>query len=212
MKIIINRIPLLVVISGFAALLSACSPRPQQIDEAAVISEKVVMPPSVKEAKKTARSLAVKSAVMRPVQKKVIRKAAKKSVKKTVHKAAKKEVALKSQRQTKRHIAPQSGATRQAPVRTITGKASYYGRRFHGRKTASGEIFDMNDMTAAHKTLPFGTRLRVINERNGRAVTVRINDRGPYAKGRVLDLSKAAARKIGLLKVGVARVRIELLE
>ena len=196
MKIIINRISLLVVISGFVALLSACSPRPQQIDEAAVISEKVVMPPSVKEAKKTSGSLAVKSAVMRPVQQKVIRKVAKKSVKKTVHKAAKKEVALKSQRQTKRHIAPQSGATRQAPVKTITGKASYYGRRFHGRKTASGEIFDMNDMTAAHKTLPFGTRLRVINERNGHAVTVRINDRGHMQKAGYLICQKRQLEKL----------------
>lgn len=86
------------------------------------------------------------------------------------------------------------------------GKASWYGRRFHGRPTASGERFDMNGLTAAHRTLPFGTRVRVRNTRNGREVVVRINDRGPHVKGRILDLSQAAAAALGLLHAGEAPV------
>ena len=78
------------------------------------------------------------------------------------------------------------------------GVASWYGPGFHGKKTANGERFNTNDLTAAHKTLPFGTKLRVTNERTGKSVVVRINDRGPYAHGRVIDLSKAAAEAVGL--------------
>ncbi|NNE49195.1 MAG: septal ring lytic transglycosylase RlpA family protein [Altererythrobacter sp.] len=92
-----------------------------------------------------------------------------------------------------------------------TGHASYYGRRFHGRLTANGERFDMRAMTAAHKTLPFGSVVRVTNRRNGRSVVVRINDRGPFVRGRTIDLSRAAAEEIGLVKTGVGEVRIELL-
>lgn len=77
------------------------------------------------------------------------------------------------------------------------GIASWYGPGFHGRKTASGERFDMGELTAAHKTLPFGTRVLVHNPRNGKEVVVRINDRGPYVAGRVIDLSKAAAAALG---------------
>lgn len=86
------------------------------------------------------------------------------------------------------------------------GKASWYGSRFHGRRTASGERFDMNDLTAAHRTLPFGTRVRVRHVGNGREVVVRINDRGPHAGGRIIDLSRAAAAALDLLQAGEAPV------
>lgn len=92
-----------------------------------------------------------------------------------------------------------------------TGIASYYGRRFHGRLTANGERFNMNAMTAAHKTLPFGTRVRVTNPRNGKSVTVRINDRGPFIRGRTIDLSRAAAQRIGMISTGHARVKLDIL-
>lgn len=91
-----------------------------------------------------------------------------------------------------------------------TGSASWYGREFHGKKTASGERFDMNDMTAAHRVLPFGTMVRVKNFENGRSVTVRINDRGPYRGKRIIDLSHAAARDLGMLKSGEVQVGIQL--
>jgi rare lipoprotein A len=91
------------------------------------------------------------------------------------------------------------------------GEASYYGKDFHGRKTASGEPFDMWDMTAAHRKLPLGTRVRVTNLANDRTVIVRINDRGPYTGKRIIDVSYAAARKLGMLERGVAHVRVEVL-
>jgi peptidoglycan lytic transglycosylase len=90
------------------------------------------------------------------------------------------------------------------------GVASWYGPGFHGRRTASGEIYDQDGLTAAHPSLPFGTRVRVTNLDNGRAVDVRITDRGPFVGGRVIDLSRAAARVIGLIGPGVGRVRIEV--
>src|SRR4051812_37041425 len=83
-----------------------------------------------------------------------------------------------------------------------TGAASWYGPGFHGKLTANGERFNTNDLTTAHKTLPFGTKVRVTNERTGKSVVVRINDRGPYAHGRVIDLSKAAAEAVGIAGVG----------
>ena len=83
-----------------------------------------------------------------------------------------------------------------------SGAASWYGPGFHGKRTANGETFNTNALTAAHKTLPFGTQLRVTNERTGKSVVVRINDRGPYAHGRVIDLSKAAAEAVGISGVG----------
>jgi rare lipoprotein A len=92
------------------------------------------------------------------------------------------------------------------------GKASWYGPGFHGKRTASGERFDMEALTAAHRTLPFGTRIRVRNSQNGREVVVRINDRGPFARGRVLDLSKSAAAQIGLIHRGSGRVELALLD
>lgn len=91
------------------------------------------------------------------------------------------------------------------------GAASWYGNPFHGRKTASGEIYNMNEMTAAHKELPLGTKVEVTNLANGRKVIVRVNDRGPFHSNRVLDLSRAAAKKLGTLNSGVAQVRIRAL-
>ena len=92
-----------------------------------------------------------------------------------------------------------------------SGMASWYGGRFHGRKTANGERYNMNAMTAAHKTLPFGTRVLVTNTRNGRSVEVRTNDCGPFVRGRIIDLSRAAASQIGVTSSGVAPVRVAVL-
>jgi len=89
-----------------------------------------------------------------------------------------------------------------------SGYASWYNEP---QKTASGERFNKNAMTAAHRTLPMGTRVRVTNTRNGRSVVVRINDRGPYGKGRIIDLSEAAARQLGMIDAGVAPVQLEVL-
>jgi rare lipoprotein A len=94
---------------------------------------------------------------------------------------------------------------------TSSGLASWYGPGFHGRRSASGEVFNQNAMTAAHRTLPFGTQVRVTNLSNGEQVTVRINDRGPFSGGRVIDLSAGAAREIGLTNAGVGQVRLEVL-
>jgi rare lipoprotein A len=91
------------------------------------------------------------------------------------------------------------------------GLASWYGGKFQGRRTASGEIFDTHRLTAAHRSLPFGTRVLVTSLENGRSVEVRINDRGPFVAGRIIDLSLAAARAIGLAGRGVAAVRLEVL-
>jgi peptidoglycan lytic transglycosylase len=90
------------------------------------------------------------------------------------------------------------------------GLASYYGRAHDGQRTASGEPFDMSRMTAAHRSLPFGTRVRVKNLDNGREAVVRINDRGPFRRGRVIDVSLAAARKLGFVGRGIARVRVTI--
>jgi len=92
-----------------------------------------------------------------------------------------------------------------------TGVASWYGKDFHGKKTSSGEKYNMNAMTAAHKTLPLGVFVKVKNTRNGQEAIVRVNDRGPFVKGRVLDLSYAAAKKLGVDIAGTAPVRIEAL-
>ncbi len=91
---------------------------------------------------------------------------------------------------------------------SLIGFATYYGPGFHGKKTASGEIFNMNKMTCAHRTLPFGTKLLVTNLSNNKSVVVRVNDRGPFVKGVILDLSKAAAQKIVL--GGKAKVKMEI--
>src|SRR5206468_4880410 len=96
-------------------------------------------------------------------------------------------------------LATPAAAEESKPIQT--GAASWYGPGFHGKRTANGERFNTHALTAAHKTLPFGTQLRVTNERTGRSAVVRINDRGPYARGRVIDLSKAAADAVGILGV-----------
>ena len=92
-----------------------------------------------------------------------------------------------------------------------TGAASWYGHPYHGRRTASGEVYDMNDLTAAHRSLPLGTRLMVTNLDTGQAVEVRVNDRGPMVEERILDLSYAAARVIGADRAGVIPVRLKIL-
>lgn len=91
-----------------------------------------------------------------------------------------------------------------------TGIASYYGEEYHGRRTASGEIFDKNALTAAHKTLDFGTWVQVTHLGNGRRVTVKINDRGPFVDGRIIDLSERAASDLGMIISGLAEVGIEI--
>ena len=96
--------------------------------------------------------------------------------------------------------------------RTQTGTASFYGSDWHGQKTASGETFDMNTLTAAHRTLPFNTHVLVTNLRNGKQTVVRINNRGPFSGGRIIDLSRAAAEKIGMIGSGVAPVKLEILK
>ena len=92
------------------------------------------------------------------------------------------------------------------------GQASWYGAQHQGKPTASGERFDQNALTAAHRQLPFGTRVRVTHLSSGRQVIVRINDRGPFSKGRIIDLSRRAAEQLGMLRQGVAPVRIEALD
>ena len=89
---------------------------------------------------------------------------------------------------------------------------SYYGKKFHGRTSSNGEVYDMYKLTAAHKSLPFDTKLKVTNEDNGKSVIVRITDRGPFVEGRDLDLSYAAAKKIGLIPYGVKKMKIEVME
>ena len=97
-------------------------------------------------------------------------------------------------------------------VHQLEGMASYYADEFHGRKTSNGEIYDMHELTAAHRTLPFDTKIRVTNLENGKSVVVRVNDRGPFKDNRVLDLSYAAARELGLIANGTAQVKMEVLE
>ena len=105
-------------------------------------------------------------------------------------------------------VRPSSGKV----LLTLEGVASYYADDFHGKMTSNGETFNMNDLTAAHRTFPFGTRIRVTNLNNGKIVVVRVNDRGPYVEGRLIDLSLAAAKQIDLLQTGTARVRLEVIQ
>ena len=97
------------------------------------------------------------------------------------------------------------------PSMIHTGHASWYGPKFEGKRTASGEIFDSAQFTAASRVLPLGSRARVTNLENGKSVEVKINDRGPFVEGRIIDLSRAAARVLDMLKTGIAKVRVELL-
>lgn len=105
-----------------------------------------------------------------------------------------------------------SAPDRDAATRIAGGAASYYAAKFHGRRTASGERFDNTALTAAHRTLPFGSKVRVTNPANGKSVVVRINDRGPFHKGRTIDVSHAAAQKLGLIARGHGRVELALLD
>lgn len=101
--------------------------------------------------------------------------------------------------------------SKQKRTSELSGQASWYGPGFHGKQTANGERYSMHDMTAAHKTLPFNTKVKVTDRDTGRSVVVRINDRGPYKDGRIIDLSKKAARRIGMLDRGIANVTLEIL-
>jgi len=98
-----------------------------------------------------------------------------------------------------------------ASTASEVGLASYYAEKYHGRTTASGETFDMNALTAAHRTLPFGTLVRVTQLENNRSVIVRINDRGPFIDGRVIDLSRAAANVLQFTRAGLAKVKVEII-
>ena len=108
--------------------------------------------------------------------------------------------------------APSAGAPLYAAGWTQTGIASWYGEPFHGRTTAAGGIYDMDEISAAHQTIPFGTRIRVDNLENGRSIELDVNDRGPFVRGRILDMSRAAARALGMIGPGTARVRITIIE
>jgi rare lipoprotein A len=98
------------------------------------------------------------------------------------------------------------------PIKAWVGNASWYGPQFNGRKTANGERFDAESLTAAHPNLPFGSLVRIVNPRTGQFEVVRINDRGPYQEGREIDVSYRVARKIGLIHSGVSQVRLELMQ
>lgn len=97
------------------------------------------------------------------------------------------------------------------PLYHKRGIASWYGKKFHGKPTASGEIFDLNDLTAAHPSLPLGTYVKVTSLRNGRSIVVKVNDRGPFGQSRIIDLSYAAAYRLGLHKAGLAPVEVQVL-
>ncbi len=107
---------------------------------------------------------------------------------------------------------PTNKNTNEKILLALEGIASYYAHDFHGKKTSNGEIFDMNAITAAHRTFPFGTKVRVTNLENNKKVVVRVNDRGPFKEGRIIDLSLGAAKEIELIKSGTVRVRLEVLE
>ncbi len=101
---------------------------------------------------------------------------------------------------------------REDPDYDVVGTASWYGRPYHGRKTASGQIYNMHALTAAHPTLPLGTQVRVTNLTNQRSVALTVNDRGPFAKGRIIDVSRRAADRLGFRRAGTARVRVEVIQ
>ncbi|SUT87788.1 rare lipoprotein A [Actinobacillus ureae] len=150
---------------------------------------------------------ATKHAKPSAVKKYLIAKTAKKSVKQTVLTA--KARAHKASLVKKKSLKELHKNTARSHYQS--GIASYYADKFNGRRTANGEKFSNSAMTAAHKTLPFGTLVEVTNMRNGRSVVVRVNDRGPYVHARVVDLSKAAARQLGMHHSGIARVKLAVL-
>jgi rare lipoprotein A len=160
-----------------------------------VTSAKVQKPAKVAKAKVKKPAAAVSSAPVK-AKNKVAQKVKAKSPAKVAS----------APKKSKAKVAKASGGTSYQG-----GVASWYGGNFHGRKTANGETYNMNAMTAAHKTLPFGTKVRVTNTRNGDSVVVRINDRGPFIAGRVIDLSRAAASQIGVTSSGVAPVKLAIL-
>lgn len=172
-------------------------------------------------AKTRTQTAARKAVAKKAVAKKAAAKKAAAAKKKAAagHKRAaakKKAVAAKQKAAAKRRAEAKKAArdarqAREADTQRSRGKASWYGPKFHGKPTASGERFDRKGLTAAHRDLPFGTRVRVTNTRNGQAIVVRINDRGPYSRGRIIDLSEGAARKIGMMRAGTARVLVEIL-
>jgi rare lipoprotein A len=116
--------------------------------------------------------------------------------------------ALEQSSELQKEIMHERESAETIPVYKGTGKASWYGPGFHGQETASGETFDTNKMTAASPSLPLGTKVEVTNLEKNKKVEVRINDRGPYVKGRVIDLSHAAAKKLGIVKEGTAKVKV----
>lgn len=116
------------------------------------------------------------------------------------------------ERQDLRDEADAKGSTAKPAVKSVgTGKASWYGPGFHGKKTASGDVFDDSKLTAAHKSLPLGSKAIVTNLNNGKSVEVEINDRGPFTQGRLIDLSRAAAQALGMVEHGIVPVRVDLL-
>jgi rare lipoprotein A len=120
-------------------------------------------------------------------------------------------VGCTSTRMSERHVALDT-VPQPAVLRTDQGLASYYGNKFHGRKTASGERYDKTELTAAHRSYPFGTYVRVTSVETGASVIVRINDRGPSKPSRVIDVSRAAAVQLGMLRAGIMRVTVDVLE
>lgn len=188
---------------GFAAAKAQSNVKAQKVQKSTKSSEK-----SAKKAQKSQK------------QPKAEAKQAVKSSAKNAKSTAKKNAAKAEKKSAKRSKARMSLADihqeREAAKKKATPKetyvvASYYGGKFHGRLTANGEIYNKNAMTAAHRTLPFGTFLKVTNTRNGRSVVVRVNDRGPYISGRSIDLSEGAARAIGMISSGVGKVKLEIL-
>jgi len=121
-------------------------------------------------------------------------------------------LATSTQAQTAATPAPAPAAAPAAATAGMEGLAAYYSDRLDGRRTASGQVFDQTKLTAAHPTLPFGTMVKVTNTKNGRSVVVRINDRGPTQPGRVIDLSRAAASKLGMLRAGLVPVKLEVVK
>ncbi len=142
-----------------------------------------------------------------PIPKPVISEAEKEIVAQTTEEAAEPEV----QPEPAPEAEPIVEESQERGSFIAEGNASFYGGKFHGRKTASGAIFNKHAMTAAHRNLPFGTRVRVTHVHNGRSVVVTINDRGPFVKSRIIDVSRAAAEQLGMVQQGVARVRLERL-
>lgn len=148
-----------------------------------------------------------------PIPKPVISEAEKATVAETTEEAAEPEVQPEPTPEAEPEPSPEPTVeeSQERGSFIAEGNASFYGARFHGRKTASGAIFNKHAMTAAHRNLPFGTRVRVTHVHNGRSVVVTINDRGPFVKSRIIDVSRAAAEQLGMVQQGVARVRLERL-